>query len=81
MAINGRIVLEYLVIEFDGVENDRCMVRVTGDGGSSEFYCDSRDFTKALAIAIHHDGMPDWQTDYEAAERAQPAQPGLRFIP
>ena len=90
MAINGRIELEDLVIEFTGVESvidftgvesDRCMVRVTGECGSSEYFCASRDLTKALAIALHHDGMPSWEDDYEGAERAQPSHPGLRFIP
>jgi len=81
MAINGRIELEDLVIEFTGVELERCMVRVTGEGGSSEYFCASRDFTKALAIAMHHDGTPSWEDDYEGAERAQPGRPELRFIP
>jgi len=81
MAINGRIELEGLVIEFTGVEMESCMVRVTGEGGSSEYFCDSRDFTKALAIAMHHDGTPSWEADYEGAERAQPGRPELRFIP
>jgi len=81
MAINGRIELEDLVIEFTGVELERCMVRVTGEGDSSEYFCDSRDFTKALAIAVHHIGAPYWKADYEGAERAQPNRPELRFIP
>ena len=81
MAINGRIELEDLVIEFTGVEMERCMVRVTGEGGSSEYFCDSRDFTKALAIAVHHIGAPYWKADYAGAERAQPNHPELRFIP
>ena len=81
MAISGRIELEDLVIEFVGTEMDRCMVRVTSEAESTEYFCSSRDLTSAVAIAIHHDGMPNWETDYEAAERAQPEQRFLRFIP
>ena len=81
MAISGRIELEDLVIEFTEVELHCCRVRITCESASSEYFCNSRDLTAAVAIAIHHDGMPNWEVDYEAAERAQPQEPGLRFIP
>ena len=81
MAISGRIELEDLVIEFTDVNLQQCRVRITNENMSSEYCCNSQDLTAAVAIAIHHDGMPNWETDYEAAERAQPEQPGLRFIP
>ena len=97
MAISGRIELEDLVIEFTEVDLDlefttvaleftevalrQCRVRITRESVSSEYFCNSRDLTAAVAIAIHHDGMPNWETDYEAAERAQPQEPFLRFIP
>ena len=30
----------------------------------------ARNFFSALAIAVHNDGMPDWKTDYQDAEKA-----------
>ncbi len=81
MAISGRIELEDLVIEFTKVDLRQYRVRITRESVSSEYFCNSRDLTAAVAIAIHHDGMPNWETDYEAAERAQPEQRFLRFIP
>ncbi len=85
MAISGHIELEDLVIEFkaipgDGPE-DHAYVRVTSDAGSEEYWCKFRDLTNALAIMIHLDGEPDAARDYPSAERAQPRNPGLRFIP
>lgn len=41
----------------------------------------SDGFLKALAIAIHNDGMPDYNKDYPDAESVQPNNPELRFIP
>lgn len=34
------------------------------------YTCDAIDFTKALSIAVHWDGMPDYREDSPAAERA-----------
>ena len=81
MAISGRIDLEDLVIEFTDVDLRQCRVRITRESVSSEYFCNSWDLTAAVAIAIHHDGMPNWETDYEAAERAQPQEPFLRCMP
>ena len=85
MAIEGRLVLEDLVIEFEAVFVDggaeMARVRITSDSASSEYYCNFRDLTNALSIAIHHDGMPDAGRDYDSAVRAQPDDPELRFIP
>lgn len=38
-------------------------------------------FLKALAIAVHNDGMPNVEADYPDAESVQPTNPGLRWIP
>ena len=85
MAIEGWFVLEDLVIEFEMIPviggSDRAKVRVCSDCRSSEYYCNVRDLTNALSIAIHHDGMPDAERDYDSAVRAQPDDPELRFIP
>ena len=38
-------------------------------------------FFKALAIAVHNDGMPDYKVDYADAEEIQPVNKDLRWIP
>ena len=38
-------------------------------------------FFKALAIAVHNDGMPDYEKDYPDAEEVQPDEKELRWIP
>ncbi len=38
-------------------------------------------FFKALAIAVHNDGMPDYKVDYADAESIQPVNKDLRWIP
>lgn len=42
---------------------------------------DQAAFFKALAIAVHNDGMPDYKVDYAEAEAVQPLDKDLRFIP
>ena len=89
MAIEGFIVLEDMTITFhqDNSQDEHEMrVRVSRTGGAGPDKAESylvkqADFLKALAIAMHNDGTPDWQVDYPAAEDAQPADPELRFIP
>ncbi len=55
MAISGRIELEELVIEFTKVDL-RYRVRITCKGVVSEYFCNSRDLTATIAVAIHPDG-------------------------
>lgn len=85
MAISGHIELEDLVIEFKAIPSDgpedHAYVRVTSEVESTEYWCKFKDLTNALAIMIHHDGEPNAARDYPSAERAQPRNPGLRFIP
>ncbi len=42
------------------------------------YICDAKDFSKALAIAIHWGGMPNAERDYPEAEKAMGE---IRWIP
>ena len=86
MAIFGNIVLEDLSISFyqaQPPEDLMMMVKVIQETtGQVEHYCTPQaKFFKALSIAMHNDGTPNWETDYPDAEEAQPKNPLLRFIP
>lgn len=58
------------VVVFDAVE-DLC----------ESYIAEGDNFMKALAIAVHDTGQPDFSLDYDNAEKAQPVTPELRFIP
>ena len=59
MAISGRIELEELVIEFTKVDLRQYRVRITHKNMVSEYFCNSRDLTATIAVAIHPDGQPE----------------------
>jgi hypothetical protein len=59
MAISGRIELEELVIEFTKVDLRQYRVRITCKSVVSEYFCNSRDLTATIAVAIHPDGQPE----------------------
>ena len=50
-------------------------------GAMETVNCPFVDFTKALSIALHFDGMPNAEADYPAAESVQPIDKKLRWIP
>jgi hypothetical protein len=83
MMIAGTIVLEDVTLNFrltDGIAQVMvAQVNMHGDVEHEEYECDAEDFTKALAIAVHHEGTPDAETDYDAAERAMGER--IRWIP
>jgi hypothetical protein len=81
--IAGTVVLEDTTINFNVDEDSLVYVSVTQLGKGNEVHhesytCELPDFTKALAIAVHVDGMPNFSEDYTAAERAMR---GIRWIP
>ena len=82
--ISGQITLEDTIIDFhEGSEEGSIMVTIT-DIPTQRSACSTVDqakFFKALAIAVHNDGMPDWQEDYADAESIMPKDPILRWIP
>jgi hypothetical protein len=77
--IFGKITLEDHQIDFQVIE-DRVKYIVKDSLNMEHEILDvsAEDFLKALAIAVHPDGMPDYKLDYPAAERAQGK---LRWIP
>jgi hypothetical protein len=81
--IAGTIVMEDVTIHFMLVGDDRAQVTVGQTNMHGEVYvesyeCSATDFTKALAIAVHHEGMPNAREEYDAAERAMGE---IRWIP
>ena len=81
--ICGDITLEDVRIIFK--DTDKGTVRYTSidvvGGGFEELEVPTNKFYKALAIAVHIDGMPEYQKDYPDAEKVMPRHPGLRWIP
>ena len=81
--ICGDITLEDIRIRFE--DTDRGTVKYTaidiygGEFETQEVPLDK--FFKALAIAVHADGMPDYQKDYPDAESVMPEHSKLRWIP
>ena len=79
--ISGTVVLEDGAITFN-VDNGSAIYKIAKcDVGEETKACSSSAFLKALAIAIHPNGEPDYTADYNDAESAQPANVELRFIP
>lgn len=68
--IEGKIVLEDVVIVFKAREDLRVEYQVTDLVARIEenLVADQATFFKALAIAVHNDGMPDYRADYPDAE-------------
>lgn len=82
--IAGTVVMEDVTIHF--VVDGDDMVQVTvgqtnmhGDVVTDAYSTPMAGFMKALAIAVHPDGTPDFRADYAAAEEAQ--GPSIRWIP
>jgi len=80
--LTGTIILEDISISFRQDENKTGgIVYTVSDSLSckSETKIVAQDkFFKALAIAVHNDGMPDYKKDYEDAESIQSL---IRWIP
>lgn len=81
--IAGTIILEDTVIIFQNNDSSEISYTISDklSGKSIVGYAEQATFLKALAIAVHNDGMPDYQKDYDAAESIQPADRDLRWIP
>ena len=83
--ISGTLVLEDLTINFaphhEGENLVRYSIADSLSGCSTTMVVPQAAFLAALAIAVHSDGMPNYEADYEAAESVQPAERALRFIP
>ena len=84
--IKGHVVLEDISISFNTNEKeDDGLVKVTiidlPTGESDTARVPQSKFFKALAIAVHQDGIPDWADDYPDAESIMPENPLLRWIP
>lgn len=79
--IKGKIVLEDHQIEFD-TDHDKSEVTFTVTDAFSKTSetktVPQAKFFKALAIAVHNDGMPDYNVDYPDAESIMG---DIRWIP
>ena len=78
--IKGSITLEDIAINFENDDKGNVTFEVSEpfDGTLERFTVPQDKFFKALAIAVHNDGMPDYRTDYEDAESIQGI---IRWIP
>jgi hypothetical protein len=80
----GSIILEDLRIYYSGNEDNTVTYKVVIYNPESEnteeetFTVPQNKFFKALAIAVHNDGMPDYNLDYPDAESIQGK---IRWIP
>jgi hypothetical protein len=82
--IVGSITIADTLINFSANSGENkafYIVRNLHTGEKETRECSSQAFLKALAIMIHNDGMPNYETDYPDAEAVQPNNPNLRFIP
>ena len=84
--ISGMIVLEDHVIQFASQGDNTVTFTITEEGDARHNIpsrtesgrCPQDAFLKALAIAVHNDGMPDAEADYPAAEAIMGT---IRWIP
>ena len=86
--LNGSITLEDVGIAFEATENLTVKVDVyeyqpNASHGAGAYKHESMEvpqekFFKALAIAVHNDGMPNWEADYPDAESIMGK---IRWIP
>lgn len=78
--IAGTVYLEETTITF--FANRDCTVTYTVEDGKTNMAetlnVPQDKFFKALAIAVHNDGMPEWEKDYPDAESIQG---NIRWIP
>ncbi len=80
MSIHGTITLEDTVIKFScrsDIDKTEVVVTDTYYKKTSITVEDTNNFMKALSIAIHPDGMPEYKKDYPDAESLA----CKRFIP
>lgn len=80
--IEGRIVLADMILEFRS-DDEALMVDYTikMEFGRASMRVPQDKFLKALAIAVHNDGMPDFKIDYDDAESVMPKDDSYRWIP
>ncbi len=80
MAISGKVTLEDITIDFEIGENNMPKVIVidTFEKKQETIFAEADKFMKALAIAVHFDGMPDFNKDYPDAESVMGE---IRWIP
>lgn len=84
MAIYGKFIMEDTAITFRRNDVDATVTYTVKDIPTQKtetLTVPAIAFHKALAIAIHNDGMPDYKVDYEDAESVQPVNKLLRWIP
>ena len=81
--IAGTIILEDTCLTFIHNNNNTVSYTVVDNliNRSEKMVVDSEDFFCALAIAIHHDGEPNIEKDYDKAVKAMPTDTQLRWIP
>ena len=83
--LQGSFQVADMLIEFQAGEGlARYSVTMTNPDGTQRTHsktCPQEAFLKALAIAVHNDGMPDYNKDYPDAESVQPNNPDFRWIP
>ena len=81
--ITGTIILEDTKIIFTNDDSLEITYTVTDIPTKKEvtLKVPQDKFLKALAIAVHNDGMPNYELDYSDAESVQPPEPDLRWIP
>ena len=80
MAIFGNITLEDTRIEFEVLDDTTAQYQICDllTDACEHLKCDGKSFMSALAIAVHWDGMPNYNTDYAMAEAIQRK---IRWIP
>lgn len=80
--IFGTVTLEDTEISFwvldDGTNKVEYTIIDCPSGEREDFIVSQDKFFKALAIAVHNDGMPDYKKDYLDAESIQGK---IRWIP
>jgi len=79
---NGYIILEDHILTFNTVNREvsySITDNLTGDTANMRVPLSA--FTKALAIAVHIDGLPSYKKDYPEAESVMPSNRNLRWIP
>ena len=81
--ISGNISLVSITINFHIDEDNIAHVAVfdAAEDLYESYIAEGDNFLKALAMAVHITGRPNFDRDYDDAEKAQPVAPGLRFIP
>lgn len=78
----GTLIMEDHVLTYT-VDGDQVTYTVADGltGKNEKVTVDMPDFFAALAIALHPDGNPNGERDYVVAEKVQPSDPALRWIP